>query len=70
MTRIQDFNQYKQYRRDAHVDVVVGTPDSFVTLQQSREGLKGVFGTAPQTLLHKLHRGAAPQKTGVCGVPL
>ena len=31
---------------------------------------KGVFGTAPQTLLHKLHRGAAPQKTGVCGVPL
>jgi len=21
-------------------------------------------------LLHKLHRGAAPQKTGICGVPL
>ena len=32
--------------------------------------IKGVFGTAPQTLLHKLHRGAGPQKTGVCGVPL
>jgi len=31
---------------------------------------KGVFGTALQTLLHKLHYRAAPQKTEVCGVPL
>jgi hypothetical protein len=30
--------------------------------------IKGVFGTAPRTLLHKLHYGAAPQKTGVRGV--
>jgi hypothetical protein len=29
-----------------------------------------VFGTALQTLLHKLHRGATPKKTRVCGAPL
>ena len=33
-------------------------------------GTKGVFGTAPQTLLHKLHHGAAPQKPRVYGAPL
>jgi hypothetical protein len=31
---------------------------------------KHMFGTAPQTLLYKLHHGVASRKTGVCRVPL
>jgi len=30
----------------------------------------GVFGTAPETLLHKLYRGVAPQKTRIYGAAL
>jgi hypothetical protein len=43
--------------------------NSFLFLGEGKEIME-VFGTAPQTLLHKLHHGAALQKTGVCGAPL
>jgi hypothetical protein len=39
--------------------------DLFLILGATKQGLRGCLG-----LLHKLHHGAASQKTGVCGIPL
>jgi hypothetical protein len=43
---------------------------TFVPILVGKNLQKGVFGTAPRTLLHKLHYGAVPQKTRVRGVSL
>jgi len=61
----------KKNRESSSVDMQnsVAERGNFVKLS-ARLASKGMFGTAPRTLLHKLRRGAAPQKIGVRGVPI
>jgi hypothetical protein len=64
---LEDANRFYIFEILMDSTIVYDTiSDFFLNLSLS----KGVFGTAPRTLLHKLYYGAAPQKTGVRGVPL